>query len=192
MNSSHWDIESPLSNTDQTLSTGAVWSHVWRSSLNAGASPCRLWDGSREPPSPKKSWVYLTEGGSDTRRAALRFLTAFPAARLSDDECIGSLMSPQIGWSGKPDLDLRRWAVTFIETYPDRLSALSELQVPCLVMGFEQDTDAYAARAREVAEALPHGHHLGLPTMGHAAPMSDPEAVGPPVIDFMSRHHPPH
>lgn len=139
----------------------------------------------------QKSWDHLAEGGSDTLRAALRFLTAFPAERLSDDEFIRSLMSPRFGWPSKPDLDLRQRAATFIETYQDRLGALSELQVPCLVMGFEQDTDTYAARAREVAEALPLGRYLELPAMGHAAPISDPEAVWPPVIDFLSRHHPP-
>lgn len=140
----------------------------------------------------QQSWDHLAEDGTDSLRAALRFLTAFPAERLSDDEFIRSLMSPQIGWSGRADFELRRQAASFIETYQDRLSALSGVRVPCLVMGFELDTDTFAARAREVAEALPRGCYLELAAMGHAAPISDPEAVWPPVIDFLERHHPPY
>lgn len=139
----------------------------------------------------QQSWDHLAEDGSDSLRAALRFLTAFPAERLSDDEFIRSLMSPQIGWSSRPDLDLRLRAATYIETYQDRLTALSGVRVPCLVMGFELDTDTFAARAREVAEALPYGCYLELAAVGHAAPISDPEAVWPPVIDFLTRHHLP-
>lgn len=138
----------------------------------------------------QRSWDHLAEDGSDDLRATLRLLTAFPADRLSEDEFIRSLMSPEMEWSVKPDPDLRRRAATFIETYQDRLSALSALRIPCLVMGFELDTDTFAARAREVAAALPHGRYLELSAMGHAAPISDPGAVWPPVVDFLAHHHP--
>ena len=54
----------------------------------------------------------------------------------------------------------RRRSATFVATYDDRLSALAELACPCLVIGFQLDMDTYAARAREVAEALSGAQYL--------------------------------
>lgn len=65
------------------------------------------------------------------------------------------------------------------------------MKTPCLVMGFELDTDTFAARAREVAEAIPHAQYVELKGVAHAAPISDPAHVWPLVTDFLQRHHPP-
>jgi pimeloyl-ACP methyl ester carboxylesterase len=56
-------------------------------------------------------------------------------------------------------------------------------------MGFELDTDTFAARAREVAAAIPRAHYVELAGVGHGASFSDPQQVWPPVIDFLRRQH---
>ena len=58
-------------------------------------------------------------------------------------------------------------------------------------MGFELDTDTFAARAREVAQAIPGGEYIELPGLGHAAPFTDPGLMWPRVVSFLEEHHPP-
>lgn len=136
------------------------------------------------------SWDHLVSDGSDELRAALRLLTAFPPERLADDGFVRALAS-QGGWAEKADPVARRRAGTFIATYQQRLEALRQVVQPCLVMGFELDTDTFAARAREVAAAIPGAEYHEVPDVGHAAPISDPEAVWPSVVRFLERQLPP-
>lgn len=96
----------------------------------------------------------------------------------------------QPGWAGRGDPEATEREATFISTYQDRLPSLARLSVPCLVMGFELDTDTGAARAREVAETVPHARYVEIPSLGHAAPVSNPELVWPHVVDFLEEHHP--
>ena len=136
------------------------------------------------------SWDHLVDGGSDDLRAVMRLLTSFPPERLADDGFVRALTS-QGGWAVKADPAERRRAGTFIATYQQRLEALRQVTQPCLVMGFELDTDTFAARAREVAAAIPDAEYHEVPGVGHAAPISHPEAVWPSVVRFLERHHPP-
>lgn len=48
------------------------------------------------------------------------------------------------------------------------------------MIGFELDTDTYAARAREVAETLSNAQHLEFAGLAHAAPISHPDQIWPP------------
>jgi pimeloyl-ACP methyl ester carboxylesterase len=56
-----------------------------------------------------------------------------------------------------------------------------------MVMGFADDADTFAARAREVARAIPASEYLELPGAGHLTPVTDPELVIGPVLDFFRR-----
>jgi pimeloyl-ACP methyl ester carboxylesterase len=125
----------------------------------------------------------------DSLRLAMGLLTAFPPQRLADDDFVAHMRARQDDWTGRPAQHQRERAATFIATYQDRLSALAAVRTPCLVMGFELDTDTFAARAREVAAAIPRAHYVELAGVGHGAPFSDPQQVWPPVIDFLRRHH---
>jgi pimeloyl-ACP methyl ester carboxylesterase len=82
--------------------------------------------------------------------------------------------------------DKRRRAAAFIASYQDRLQALSAIDVPCLVMGFELDADTFAERAREVAEAIPSSRYVELAGAGHLTPVTDPQTVIQPVLEFFS------
>jgi len=135
------------------------------------------------------SWDYLAQNGPDSLRAVLRLLTAFSPDQLADDSLVRLLLE-QPGWAEKSDLDLRRRAASFIATYQDRIGSLTAVRRPCLVMGFELDTDTFAARALEVAHALPDAEYVEVSGVGHAAPLSDPALVWPPVVAFLGRHHP--
>ncbi|OMQ16226.1 hypothetical protein A7K94_0203995 [Modestobacter sp. VKM Ac-2676] len=140
----------------------------------------------------QRSWDRFSLGGADldSLRLALGLLTAFPPDRLADDEFVLFMGSIQPEWAGMPDAETRRRSADFIATYQERLQSLAGLDSPCLVMGYELDTDTFAARAQEVADALPNATYLELPGLGHAAPISDPDRVWPPVVAFLAEHHP--
>ena len=113
----------------------------------------------------QQSWDRLAFGDDDdldSLRLALALLTAFPPERLADDAFVASLRAGQSEWAGRPDPQRRKRSGTFIATYQDRLPALKLTKTPSLVMGFELDTDTFAARAREVAEAIPHAQYVEL------------------------------
>lgn len=114
-----------------------------------------------------------------------------PPTLLADDAFVRRIRKTQHDWAGRPNRQSRRRSATFIATYQDRLSALAELARPCLVIGFELDTDTYAARAREVAEALSEAQYVELAGLAHAASISHPDQVWPPVVYFLRRNHPP-
>ena len=139
----------------------------------------------------QESWDILADGGADSLRLALGLLTAFPPNRLADDSFVRRMREAQSAWAGPLDPHTRRRAATFISTYQDRLQDLAGLAMPCLIMGFELDTDTFVSRAREVAQAIPRGEYVELPGLGHAAPFSDPELVWPEVVGFLKEHHPP-
>ena len=139
----------------------------------------------------QQSWDHLAQGDDDldSLRLAMALLTAYPPQRLADDTFVAHVRARQADWAGRPDPQKRRRAATFIATYQDRLPALAAVRTPCLVLGFELDTDTFAARAREVARAIPCSRYIELGGTAHAAPFSDPQRVWPPVIDFLRLHH---
>ncbi len=140
----------------------------------------------------QEAWQRLGASGDDldSLRLALGLLTAFAPERLADDDFVHHMKKIQADWAGVPAPEARRRAATFISTYQGRLPFLAHMTVPCLVIGFELDVDTCAARAREVARALPNAEYIEIPGLAHAAPVSDPEHVWPPVVDFLKRHHP--
>ena len=72
----------------------------------------------------------------------------------------------------------------FIRGYRDRIGALSGVRVPCLVLGFALDLDTFVVRAREVAAAIPGSRYVELPGAGHLTPVTDPDRVLGPVLEF--------
>lgn len=139
----------------------------------------------------QESWQRLAaDDDMDSLRLALGLLTAFPPDRLADDAFVRHMKAIQADWAGVPAPEARRRAAGFISTYQDRLPFLAQVTAPCLVIGFELDVDTCAARAREVAQAVPNAEYIEIPALAHAAPVSDPERVWPPVVDFLQRHHP--
>lgn len=137
------------------------------------------------------AWAALPDKDDDPLRLALSFLSSFPPDRLADDQFVERMVDLQSDWAGQPDPDARRRAASFISSYQDRLPALASIRVPCLVMGFERDTDTFVSRAQEVAQAIPGSEYIELPYLGHAAPISDPSEVWPVVTDFLKRTFPP-
>lgn len=139
----------------------------------------------------QQAWAALPDKDDDPMRLALSFLSSFPPDRLADDQFVERMVELQAEWAGQPDPAARRRSATFISSYQDRLPGLASIRVPCLVMGFERDTDTFVSRAQEVAQAIPGSEYIELPGLGHAAPISDPSEVWPVVIDFLKRTLPP-
>jgi pimeloyl-ACP methyl ester carboxylesterase len=140
----------------------------------------------------QEAWQRLGVSGDhlDCLRLALGLLTAFTPDRLANDAFVHHMKTTQADWAGIPAPEARRRAATFISTYPDRLPFLADVTVPCLVIGFEHDVDTCVTQAREVAQAISNADYIEIPRVAHAAPVSDPERVWPPVIDFPQRQHP--
>ena len=124
----------------------------------------------------------------DPVRLVLTFLTSHPAPRLGDDAYVDPLIEGLRQWSAKPvsSSDRDRRAAEFIAGYQERLDALAGVRVPCLVMGFGQDTDTFVTRAREVAEAIPASQYIELADAAHLLPVSDPPRVIELVLSFFA------
>ncbi|GAA2493310.1 alpha/beta fold hydrolase [Winogradskya humida] len=136
----------------------------------------------------QSAWQRLdaSDASLDPVRLALLLLTSYPPALLSDDAFLDHLLPNLQAWSADTNPAAAAQAREFIETHRDRLAALADIRVPCLVMGFAQDTDTFAARAREVAAAIPHSRYLELPGAGHLTPVTHPDQVIAPVLAFFS------
>lgn len=138
------------------------------------------------------AWAVLDAGGPelDPVRQALLLLTSYPAQSLGDDAAADSLIAGVRLWAGRPspdNNDARCRSAAFIAAYQERLADLARLRVPCLVVGFELDADTFAARAREVATAIPGSSYVELPDAGHLAPVVDPQSVIDHVLAFFHR-----
>jgi pimeloyl-ACP methyl ester carboxylesterase len=124
----------------------------------------------------------------DPVRLVMSFLTSHPAPLLGEDSYVDPLIDGLRQWSAKSDndTDRRQRSAEFIAGYQERLDALAGVRVPCLVMGFGQDTDTFVARARQVAQAIPASQYLELADAAHLAPVTDPPRVIRPVLHFFA------
>jgi pimeloyl-ACP methyl ester carboxylesterase len=137
----------------------------------------------------QEAWAALdgAEEPLEPVRLALLLLTSFPAQALGDD-AVGNLTHGAREWTARraSSSEPRQRSAHFIARYEDRLAALAKITVPCLVMGFGQDTDTFVARAREVATAIPKSRYLELPNAGHLTPVTHPRRVVGPVLRFFA------
>lgn len=137
------------------------------------------------------AWQALDAAGPelDPVRTALLLLTSYPPRQLGDDrhtaEIAAGAARHATGRMANPGP--RQRAAAFITAYQDRLTALAAVTVPCLVVGFADDADTFAARAREVARAIPASEYLELPGTGRLTPVTNPELIIGPVLDFYRR-----
>jgi pimeloyl-ACP methyl ester carboxylesterase len=140
----------------------------------------------------QEAWDALHTAGDelDPVRLAMLLLTGYPAHLLGDDSFLAPCLPSMREYTAKSagDPGARQRSAEFIANYQDRLGALRQMRVPCLVLGFGQDTDTFVARAREVAAAIPGSTYLELPDAGHAAPVTDADRVMEPVLDFFAHH----
>jgi pimeloyl-ACP methyl ester carboxylesterase len=136
------------------------------------------------------AWAALDAAGPelDPARQALLLLTSYPAQLLGDDAAADPLIAGARSWAAKPSSNnkARRRAIAFIAAYQERLAELARIRVPCLVVGFGLDADTFAARAREVAEAIPGCRYVELPDAGHLTPVVDPQSVIDHVLAFFT------
>lgn len=137
----------------------------------------------------QEAWAALAAAGHDLDpvRLAMLMLTSHPPQMLGEDSLLDPHLEDLRRVSAKPaDDEPRRRSATFIAAYQERLVALSGITVPCLVMGFGQDADTYVARARQVADAIPRSRYVELADAGHLTPVTEPERVIEPTLDFFT------
>ena len=139
----------------------------------------------------REAWQALDAAGPelDPVRTALLLLTSYPPRQLGDDDHAGTLAAGAARQAARRagDPEPRHRSAAFIDAYQDRLTALAAITVPCLVMGFADDADTFAARAHEVARAIPASEYIELPGAGHLTPVTAPGRVIGPVLEFFRR-----
>ena len=124
---------------------------------------------------------------SDT---AVRALTMFGHGVLADDEWMRAYFSSVDG-APSPDLVGVLGLQHASTAYDDRLGALAELRVPCLVIGFAEDLLVPAALTREVADAIPGATYLELEECGHGGPWERPDAINEAIVSFLTVYRAP-
>ena len=122
--------------------------------------------------------VQATTSGTPATRAGMTVISIDDEANAAFDKVIAAETLEHV-----PD-DQRMMDEVARVLRPGGLAAVT---VPCLVMGFADDADPLAARAREVAAAIPASEYLELPSTGHLTPVTNPELVIGPVLDFYRR-----
>jgi pimeloyl-ACP methyl ester carboxylesterase len=67
----------------------------------------------------------------------------------------------------------------------DFSAALSEIDVPTLVVCGEHDAITPPAEMQQVARSLPHARYVPIPSAGHMAPLENPAAVNAAMREFL-------
>ncbi|MFZ0665091.1 MAG: alpha/beta hydrolase [Acidimicrobiales bacterium] len=133
------------------------------------------------------AWVELDQTGFEmpTRYEAVNgAFDLFSHHALDDDEAIGfylemTQMAPS--WSGPGRIGQHMADAS----YDDRLAALSGVQVPTMVLGFERDMVTPVKLSKEVAQSIPGCKYVEIPGIGHGGPFENAEAVDSAVIEFL-------
>ena len=71
--------------------------------------------------------------------------------------------------------------------YDERLDALREIAVPCLVLSFELDVLVPAALGKELAAAIPASEYHCIKGCGHGGLWERPSETSAAIIDFLRR-----
>jgi len=121
--------------------------------------------------------------------AAVRALTMFGHDTLADDDWMQAYFSAT-DRGPVPDLVGVLGLQHASTAYDDRLRALSELRVPCLVIGLQDDLLVPAALTREVADAIPGATYLELEGCGHGGPWEQPDAINEAIISSLAPRGP--
>lgn len=68
---------------------------------------------------------------------------------------------------------------------PDVSAFLSEISVPVLLIGGSEDAISSPQEMQTIAESLPNGTFIEVPSAGHMAPMEQPESVNAALASFL-------
>lgn len=91
-------------------------------------------------------------------------------------------------WRAIPRGQLR-WPVECLLGREDITGRLAEISCPALVIRGEEDPAISEAKARQLVEGIPGTEgFVQVPGAAHAPNLSHPEAVNPPVREFLDRH----
>jgi pimeloyl-ACP methyl ester carboxylesterase len=98
--------------------------------------------------------------------AYLMLATSSSPHLLTDDDYVDSIAKAM--QSGpRMDPEAQRRLRHAGGTDRNRLEALAQMKVPCLVIAFERDLMSLPAHSREVAEAIPGSRFIEIPGVGH-------------------------
>jgi pimeloyl-ACP methyl ester carboxylesterase len=133
-----------------------------------------------------KSWVEQDLSGIELPRLCDVVSSAFALfspQTLCDDDAMSLFIEATASmpaWSGPGRLGQHQADMA----YQDRLEALAEIRVPCLVIGFELDMGIAAALAQEVADVIPGCRYVEIAGAGHSGPFEKPDEVNEAMLAF--------
>lgn len=93
----------------------------------------------------------------------------------------------QAKWRAMPTDAVRRVYATLRDREDDVAPRLAELTMPALVIHGEEDAAIPVDEARELVDRLPDAELVVVPGAGHAANLTHPDAVNPPLERFLER-----
>ena len=117
-------------------------------------------------------------------------LQNYPAGMICDDARFDRLVTGLSGESGAEDAELQARASRAGAAYGDRLEALHDVAVPCMVVAFAADVNIPPVLNREVADAIPGCAYVEIDGAGHSGGITHRHEVREHVLPFLSRPRP--
>jgi pimeloyl-ACP methyl ester carboxylesterase len=133
--------------------------------------------------------VEAAAGTSDAGVLLQLMMTQAPDA-LADDALVDAIVAASRTEPADEQQRLIERAGRAGATYGDRLDALREVAVPCLVVAFSHDVNIPPTLNREVADAIPACEYAEVHGAGHAGGITHRREVRDLVVPFLSRPRP--
>lgn len=121
---------------------------------------------------------------------AVETLRYLPQRDLQDDAVVSSwveLIADIEPWSNPGRLGQYEACLTW-SNGPSRGKSWPGIEVPCLIVAFEFDTDSPPKRAREAAEVIPGAEYREIDGAGHIGIITHVPQVTEALVDFFARH----
>jgi pimeloyl-ACP methyl ester carboxylesterase len=135
-----------------------------------------------------RSWVEQDESGVELPRfcdVVSSAFSLFAPSTLSDDAAMSVFLEASVtmpAWTGAGRYGQHQADAA----YQDRLTALSGIRVPAMVVAFEHDMLTAVPLCQEVAKAIPGCRYLEIRDAGHAGPFEKPDQVNSALIEFFA------
>ncbi len=123
---------------------------------------------------------------------AVETLRYLPTKDLQDDAVVSewlSMLAQAPVWANPGRLGQYEACLAW-STAPVRPVNWASIDVPCLVLAFEHDTDSPPSRARAAAQALRVGSYAEIPGAGHLGIVTHADEVSARLVEFFDGHVP--
>lgn len=131
--------------------------------------------------------IDCASGVPDRVAAVFSLLATTPPDLLDDDDHVDFALRRSVAARSTHDAERTRRSLRASAAYGDRLQALREMSVPCLVIAFERDLVCPPRLGRELADAVPAGEYLEIAGGAHGGLLTHAPEVMAATTDFLTR-----